>query len=128
MPTTRLFNPVTGATTRARVEIVGIGTFPSEPVSDETSTLGLFVFSRAFYDAHRDFASYSVANVDLAAGFDARRNLAPAIAELGQQLQSARTQERATVNDALRWSRPCRSCSGRATAGGPTTRVFGAWA
>jgi putative ABC transport system permease protein len=97
-----LFDPIDGATTRARVEIVGIGTVPSEPVSDETSTLGLFVFSRGFYDAHRDFAMYAVANVDLAPGFDARRDLAPAIGALGYQLQSARSQERALVNDALR--------------------------
>jgi hypothetical protein len=97
-----LFDPIAGTTTRARVEIVGIGTVPAEAVSDETATLGLFVFSRGFYDAHRDFAMYAVGNVDLAPGFDARRDLAPAIAALGHQLQSARSQERALVNDALR--------------------------
>ena len=98
----RLFNPLTSATTETDVEIVGIGTFPMEAVADETTVLGVFVFSHAFYDAHRDFAVYAVGNVDLAPGFDARRDLAPAIGALGHQLQSARTQEQATVSDSLR--------------------------
>ena len=81
----RLFNPVSTATTEADVEIVGIGTFPAEIVADETMVLGVFVFTRAFYDAHRDFVVYAVSNVDLARGFDARRDLAPAIGALGLQ-------------------------------------------
>jgi len=98
----RLVNPLTSATTEADVDIVGIGTFPADIVADQTQVLGLFVFTRGFYEAHRDFAVYAVSNVDLAPGFDARRDLAPAIGALGYQLQSARTQEQTTVSDALR--------------------------
>ena len=98
----RFVNPLTSATTEADIEIVGTGTFPAEIVADQTQALGLFVFTRAFYDSHRDFAVYAVSNVDLAPGFDARRDLAPAAGRLGYQLQSARTQEQTTVSDALR--------------------------
>ncbi len=98
----RLFNPLSGATTATDVTIVGIGTMPAEIVADETMVLGVFVFSRAFYDTHRDFAVYAVSNVDLAPGFDARRDLAPRLGPLGYELQSARTQEQATVSDSLR--------------------------
>ena len=85
----------------ADVTIVGIGTLPAEATADETSVIGLWVFSRAFYDEHRAVVAYAVSNVDLAPGFDARRDLAPAIGELGDTLQSARNQERQAVNDAL---------------------------
>jgi hypothetical protein len=85
----------------ADVTIVGIGTLPSEAAADQTSIIGLWVFSRAFYDEHRDVVAYAVSNVDLALGFDARRDLAPAIGELGDTLQSARSQERQATNDAL---------------------------
>jgi ABC-type lipoprotein release transport system permease subunit len=88
--------------TEAVVRIVGIGTLPAEAVADETAVLGLVVFSRAFYETHRDLVAYSVINVDLAPGFDARRDLAPAISKLGFQLQSARTQEQQATNEALR--------------------------
>jgi len=85
----------------ADVTIVGIGTLPSEAAADETSVVGLWVFSRAFYDEHRDVVAYAASSVDLAPGFDARRDLAPAVAALGDTLQSARNQERHSVNDAL---------------------------
>src|SRR5262245_37136940 len=85
----------------ADVTIVGIGTLPPEAAADETSVIGLCVFSRAFYEEHRAVVVYAVSSVDLAAGFDARRDLAPAIGKLGYTLQSARTQERHATNDAL---------------------------
>src|SRR4029078_13478494 len=85
----------------ADVTIVGIGTLPSEAAADETSVVGLWVFSRAFYDEHRDVVAYAASSVDLAPGFDARRDLAPAVGALGDTLQSARNQERHSVNDAL---------------------------
>lgn len=98
----RLFDPASSTTKEADVEIVGIGTFPVEMVADETLVLGAFFFTRAFYEAHRDVVVYAASNVDLAPGIDARRDLAPALREVGYELQSARTQERATVRDALR--------------------------
>ncbi len=85
----------------ADVTIVGIGTLPQEAASDETAVVGLWVFSRAFYDQHRAVVAYAASGVDLAPGFDARRDLAPAIGALGDTLQSARTQEHHAVNDAL---------------------------
>jgi hypothetical protein len=45
---------------------------------------------------------YSVSNVDLAPGFDAQRDLAAAVGPLGHQVQSARIQEKDSVNEALR--------------------------
>ena len=84
------------------VTIVGIGTLPFEAVSDETSVAGTVVLSRAFYEEHRDLAVYAVSNVDLAPGADARVELASAIGALGHQLQSARTQEQQSVDQALR--------------------------
>ena len=45
---------------------------------------------------------YAVSNVDLAPGFDARTDLAPAATKLGYALQSARSQERQSVLEALR--------------------------
>jgi hypothetical protein len=93
--------PVVPDAEQADVTIVGIGTLPAEAASDETAVVGLWVFSRAFYDEHRAVVAYAVSNVDLARGFDARRNLAPAVGELGDRLQSARNQERHAVNDAL---------------------------
>jgi len=86
---------------RADVTVVGIGTLPAEAAADETSMVGLWVFSRAFYDEHRAVVAYAVSNVDLAPGFDARRDLAPAIGGFADTLQSARTQERHATNDAL---------------------------
>jgi putative ABC transport system permease protein len=90
------------ADVKATVTIVGTGTFPMEIARDETSVLGLVVFTRAFYDAHRDLVVYAVSNVDLAPGVDARTDLAPAATKLGHDLQSARSQERQSVNEALR--------------------------
>jgi hypothetical protein len=84
------------------VTITGIGTFPGEPVADDSLLLGVFVFTHAFHDAHRDLATYAVSNVDLAAGTDARRDLAPAIGKLGFAIQSVRSQERHAVGEALR--------------------------
>jgi FtsX-like permease family len=84
------------------VTIVGVGTLPAEPVRDETMVFGVVVFTRAFYDAHRDLVVYSVSSVDLARGFDARRDLAAAVGALGHDLQSARSQERDAINEALR--------------------------
>ncbi len=72
----RFFNPASSKTAEADITIVGIGTVPAEAVADETTAVGVFVFTRAFYDAHRDLAVYAVSNVDLAPGFDARRDLA----------------------------------------------------
>lgn len=91
--------PVTG---EQDVTITGIGTFPGEPVADDSLLLGVFVFTHAFYDAHRDLATYAVSNVDLAAGTDARRDLAPEIGKLGFAIQSVRSQERHAVGEALR--------------------------
>ena len=84
------------------MSIVGIGTLPVEAVSDETRTSGVIVFSRAFHDAHRELAAYSVSNVDLAPGFDAPRDLAAAVGSLGHELQSARSLETDATNEALR--------------------------
>jgi hypothetical protein len=98
----RFFNPITGASSDDNITVVGIGTFPAEVVTDETNVLGVFVFGRAFYDAHRDLVVYSASNVDLAPGFDARGDLAPAVAARGYELQSARTQEQQAIDDALR--------------------------
>ncbi len=60
------------------------------------------MFTRAFYDEHRDLVVYAASNVDLAPGFDARGDLAPAIGALGHELQSARDQEQKAIDDALR--------------------------
>jgi hypothetical protein len=98
----RFFNPATSASTETEITVVGIGTFPAEAVTDETNVLGVFVFTRAFYDAHRDLVVYAASNVYLAPGFDARRDLAPAVGALGDELQSARAQEQQAVDDALR--------------------------
>jgi hypothetical protein len=84
------------------VTITGIGTFPGEPVADDSLQLGVFVFTHAFFSTHRDLATYAVSNVDLAPGTDARRDLAPAIAKLGFAIQSIRSQERHAVGEALR--------------------------
>ena len=96
------FNPSSSKTADAEITIVGIGTMPAEAVVDETNVVGVFVFTRAFYDAHRDLTVYATSNVDLAPGFDARRDLAAKVGALGHQLQSARVQEQQSVNDALR--------------------------
>ena len=82
--------------------IVGIGVIPIEAVTDQTAEAGTVVLSRAFYEEHRDLAVYAVSNVDLAEGADARVQLASAIGELGHQLQSARSQEQQSVDQALR--------------------------
>ncbi len=84
------------------VRVVGIGSYPVEAVKDATTALGLFVFPRAFYEAHRDLVVYSVSTVTLKPGFDARRDLAAAITPLGHTVQSARAQEIHAVNEALR--------------------------
>ena len=89
-------------TATADVTIVGIGTLPLEAVADETTGSGVAVFSRAFYDEHRDLVVYSVSNVDLAPGIDARRELAAEAGALGYQLQSSRSQEHQAVDRALR--------------------------
>ena len=96
------FTPGSSADVDETVTMVGTGTLPAEIARDETNVLGLVVFTRAFYAAHRDLTVYSVSNVDLAPGFDARTDLAPAVADLGHDLQSARSQERQSVNEALR--------------------------
>ena len=98
----RIANPRTGATEHEMVTIVGIGTLPFEAVTDETSVSGTVVLSRAFYEEHRDLAIYAVSNVDLAPGADARVELASAIGALGHQMQSARSQEQQSVDQALR--------------------------
>lgn len=98
----RFVNPYTGVKDDAEVRITGIGTVPVESVADETGVLGVFVFTRAFFDAHRDLVSYAASNVDLAPGFDARRDLAPALGPTGFPLQSARDQEQHAVIEALR--------------------------
>jgi putative ABC transport system permease protein len=100
--TFRLFTPGSSAAIPATVTVVGIGTLPVEAVSDETRTSGIVVFTRAFYDAHRDLTAYSVSNVDLAPGFDARDDLAGAVDVLGHKLQSARSQETDAIREALR--------------------------
>ena len=100
--TFRLFEPGSDTSVATTVSIVGIGTLPVEAVSDETRTSGVIVFSRAFHDAHRELAAYSVSNVDLAPGFDAPRDLAAAVGSLGHELQSARSLETDATNEALR--------------------------
>jgi hypothetical protein len=94
--------PLQPTTGEQDVTITGIGTFPGEPVADDSLLLGVFVFTHAFYDAHRDLATYAVSNVDLAPGVDARRDLAPEISPLGFAIQSVRSQERHAVGEALR--------------------------
>ena len=98
----RFFTPTSSKSAEVDITIVGIGTMPAEAVVDETTAVGVFVFTRAFYEAHRDLTVYAVSNVDLAPGFDARRDLAGKIGALGDELQSARVQEQQSVNDALR--------------------------
>jgi hypothetical protein len=98
----RFFNPATAKAAAVDITIVGIGTFPAEAVADETRVLGVFVFTRAFYEAHRDLVVYATSNVDLAPGFDARHDLAGQVGALGYELQSARPQEQQAINDALR--------------------------
>ncbi len=90
------------ATAQETVTIVGIGTFPMEIATDQTNVLGLVMFSRAFYREHRDLVAYSVSSVYLAPGVDARTDLGPAVAKLGDHLQSSRSQEHRSVNTALR--------------------------
>ena len=84
------------------VTVVGIGTLPEEAVADETAVLDVAVFSRAFYEAHQQLAAYTSASVDLAAGFDARRDLAAEVGALGYELQSVTSQEQQAVDEALR--------------------------
>lgn len=98
----RFAHPESSATAEAEVRIVGIGTLPNEAVADETLVLGVAVFTRAFYEAHRELVVYAASSVYLAPGFDARRDLAVAVGALGHELQSARSQERQAVNEALR--------------------------
>ena len=98
----RLASGTSSPTVPADVTVVGIGTLPVEAVADQTMVFGIVVFTRAFYDAHRDLAVYAVSNVDLEAGVDARRDLAPRAGELGFRLQSARSQERQSVERAVR--------------------------
>ena len=100
--TFRLFEPGSDRSVTTTVTIVGIGTMPVDTVSDETRTSGIVVFTRAFYDAHRELTAYSVSNVDLAPGFDAQRDLAAAVGALGHELQSARSQETEAINEAVR--------------------------
>jgi ABC-type lipoprotein release transport system permease subunit len=95
-------NPASSATAEADVTVVGVGALPFQAVADETMVLGAIVFTRAFYEQHRDLVFYSVSNVDLAPGVDARRDLAAAVEPLGHELLSARSQERQAVNEALR--------------------------
>jgi putative ABC transport system permease protein len=98
----RFLNPQSASPTEVDVTIVGIGRLPPEAVADETAVVGLVVFTRAFYDAHRDLVMYAASNVDLASGFDARGDLAAAIRPLGYEIQSARFQERQATIEALR--------------------------
>lgn len=98
----QLVDPLSDATADQVAEIVGIGTFPAEELADDTLVVGVFVFTHAFYEAYPELAAYAVSNVDLAPGFDARRDLAPRIASLGFGMQSARSQEREAVSEALR--------------------------
>ncbi|HKY16584.1 MAG TPA: FtsX-like permease family protein [Microthrixaceae bacterium] len=95
-------DPLTGQQDDPEATIVGIGSVPSEVVVDETTVFGVMVFSHGFYEAHRDLAVYSVSNVDLAPGVDARGEFAASIGDLGYELQSDRRQERQSVTDALR--------------------------
>ena len=97
-----LFTPDSDRTAETTVTVTGIGTMPVEAVGDETAIVGIAVFTRAFLAAHRDLVVYSVSNVDLAAGFDARGDLAPAVGALGHDLQSARGQEIDAINEAMR--------------------------
>ena len=85
----------------ADVTIVGIGTLPAEAAADQTSILGLWVFSRAFFDEHRAVVVYAASNVYLAPGFDARRDLAPAIGAARRHAPVGANQERQATNDAL---------------------------
>jgi ABC-type lipoprotein release transport system permease subunit len=94
--------PGSAAAHEAEERIVAVGTLPQQAVADETAVSGLVTFSRAFYDAHRDLVVYATSNVDLAPGFDARRDLAPALGRFGFQLQTARSQEQQATNEALR--------------------------
>jgi hypothetical protein len=95
-------SPRASTTNEMDVTISGIGDLPVQAVGDETQLVGLFVFTRAFYDTHRDMVVYSTSNVDLARGVDARRDLASAVGALGHRLQSVRTQETHAANEASR--------------------------
>ena len=100
--TFHLLTPASSATATETVTIVGIGTMPVEAVRDETSVFGLVAFTRAFYETHRELVVYSVSNVELAPGFDARRDLATAVGALGHELQAVRSQEQDAINESLR--------------------------
>ena len=99
----RLIDPESSATTEADVEIVGIGTLPVEVVADETMVLGRLrvhacVLRRAprLRRLRRQQRRPRTAASTLAATSHRRS------ARSGHQLQSARTQEQATVSDSLR--------------------------
>jgi hypothetical protein len=96
------FRPDSPAAADETVTIVGTGTFPMELARDQLDVLGLVVLTHAFYEKHRDLTVYSVSNVYLAPGVDARTDLAPAAAKLGHELQSSRSQERQSANVAVR--------------------------
>jgi hypothetical protein len=101
----RFVNPLSpraGTTDEMDVTIVGIGTVPVQQVADETTNVGLFVFTRAFYDSHRDMVVYATSNIDVAPGVDVRRDLVSPIGALGHRLQAVRTQEAHAVNEASR--------------------------
>jgi putative ABC transport system permease protein len=98
----RLVDPESSVTTDSEVTIVGIGTLPSEAVADETLVVNLVVFTRAFYEAHRDLADYTAASLDLAPGVDAARDLGAALGARGHELQSVSGQEQQAVDEALR--------------------------
>ena len=98
----RFVEPESTEIVEADFTIVGIGTLPAEAVADETLVVDVAVFTAAFYEAHRDLAAYASASVDLAPGFDARRDLAVEVGALGHELQAVRTHEQQAVDEALR--------------------------
>ena len=98
----RFVQPESAATSEADVTIVGIGTLPTEAVADETLVVDVAVFTRAFYEAHRDLVAYASASVELAPGVDPRRDLAVEVGRLGHELQAVRIHEQQAVDEALR--------------------------
>jgi hypothetical protein len=89
------------APARQLVTVVGIGTFPLEMLTDKTALIPVTIFTRAFYESHRDYMVYGTSQVDLAEGVDEFSDLAPAVAKHGHELQATRAQEKQRVRDAL---------------------------
>ena len=99
----RFVNPFTGARAQEDITIVGIGSVPCRGrLRRDHRSSGSSCSPVPSTTRTETWSSYAVSNVDLAPGFDARRDLGAPVGALGHQLQSARTQEQQAINEALR--------------------------